>query len=185
MYSSWKTDSKKYFVKTFPHILYDFDWFPTRFFMSLHLSRMVSSIASPAMLGRSYALLLRMHLQSFGDLTLVKKHGNGPWRWLAQRVLFGAYQVSWWEIHNGCWMIDDWWMCFFFWFGWWVMMMGVKISDVSHLDSDVSKWRQPPKTYRNPTFSEGAWSDQNQKRYVTFWGFCFETPLDVPSFWIN
>ena len=69
--------------------------FPAVFSMSLHLSRMVSSIASPAMLGRSYALVLRMHLQSFGDLTLVKKPGNGPWRWLAQRVLFGAYQVSW------------------------------------------------------------------------------------------
>lgn len=97
--------------------------------------RMASSIASPAMLGRSYASAVQElpKLRNCGDLTLVKKPGNGQWRWLAQRVLFGAYQVSWDRSWFRWWMMKDGCLFFLRWggdgedagWGWW----WVKISD--------------------------------------------------------
>ena len=104
-YSSSNTDSKVQCSVNLPTSLHEFDWFSSSFCRSSYwichlfkILRMASSIASPAMLGRSYASAVQIpKLRNFGDLTLVKKPGNGQWRWLAQRVLFGAYQVSWWS----------------------------------------------------------------------------------------
>lgn len=133
-------------LSTFPHPYMNLMDFPA-VFAGLPIEfapflRMASSIASPAMLGRSYASVVQelpKRNRNFGDLTLVKKPGNGQWRWLAQRVLFGAYQVSWDRSWFRWWMMND--GCLFFVGG------GVRVRMLGgddggedfrcHLDSDL------------------------------------------------
>lgn len=136
--------------------------------------RMASSIASPATLGRSYASGVQPKLRNFGDLTLVKKPGNGQWRWLAQRVLFGAYQVSWDRS----------------WFRWWMMNDGMFFFLGGGGDAEDGGWgwwgwrfpmpfRSWPEEMKKNAKTRGIHQSEAAMSLLED----FVLRLDVPSFW--